>query len=121
MARIRTVKPSFWSDPDVVALRREARLLLIGLISMADDEGRFVATTNAIAGYVFPHDELPAATIRRWRDEIAKAGIIELYTIDRFQYGHFPNWKRHQRISKPQSSLIPAALELARSKDGTRP
>jgi hypothetical protein len=121
MARIRSVKPSFWSDPDVVSLRREARLMLLGLISSADDEGRFVATTSAIAGYVFPHDQLSAATIRRWRDEIAKAGIIELYRVDVLEYGYFPHWKQHQRISKPQPSLIPAPPAAFHTKDGKRP
>jgi hypothetical protein len=107
MARIRSVKPSFWSDPDVVSLRLQARLMLLGLISSADDEGRFVATTTTIAGYVFPHDRLPMATIRRWRDEIAKSGVIELYQVDGLEYGHFPGWTKHQKINRPYPSAIP--------------
>ncbi len=95
--------------------------MLIGLISSADDEGRFVATTSAIAGYVFPHDELPAATIRRWRDEIAKSGVIELYRVDVLEYGHFPHWKQHQRISKPQPSLIPAPPTSFHAGSGNQP
>lgn len=110
MARIRTVKPSFWSDPGVSALRRDARLMLVGLISSADDEGRFIASATAIGGYVFPHDDLPAKTVRQWRDEIAKTGVIVLYSVDGLEYGWFPNWKKHQRISKPQPSIIPGPV-----------
>jgi len=108
MARIRSIKPSFWTDPGVASLRRDARLLVIGLISHADDEGRFLATATAIGGSVFPHDELPPKTIRTWRDEAAKAGIIEIYAVDGSEYGWFPNWLKHQKVYKPYPSALPA-------------
>lgn len=108
MARIRTIKPAFWSDEAVADLSRDARLLTIGLISSADDEGRFLASTSAITGYVFPHDDIPAKTVRRWLDEIEVTGIIRLYSVNRREYGAFPNWVKHQRISHPQPSILPA-------------
>jgi hypothetical protein len=108
MARIRTLKPSFWSDPQVASLRRDARLLLVGLISFADDEGRFLASTAAIAGYVFPHDDLPTRTVRQWRDEIEKTGIAQFYVIDGCEYGWFPNWSKHQKVNRAYPSAIPA-------------
>ena len=111
MARIRTIKPSFWADPRVVSLNREARLLAVGLISFADDEGRFVASIHAIAGYVFPHDNLPNRKVAEWRDSIAKSGLIDLYCVDGLEYGVWPNWRKHQRISKPQPSILPAPKE----------
>ena len=107
MARIRTIKPSFWSDPDVVLLSFEARLLLVGLISFADDDGRFVANPTAIAGYVFPHDPLSLTRIKKWRDEIAKVGIIELYRVGALDYGAFPQWQKHQVINKHTNSAFP--------------
>jgi hypothetical protein len=108
MARIRSIKPSFWTDLSVAGLHRDARLLTIGLISHADDEGRFLATATAIGGNVFPHDELPAKTIRRWRDEVAAAGIIEVYSAGHSEYGYFPNWLKHQKVYKPYPSTLPA-------------
>lgn len=108
VARIRSLKPSFWADPAVANLQRDVRLLLIGLISSADDEGRFLASASAISGYVFPHDNLPTKTIRAWRDAIAASGVIVVYTSSACEYGYFPKWKKHQRISKPQPSIIPS-------------
>ena len=68
MARIRTIKPSFWAATG--HMTRDARLLAIGLISLADDAGRFVATPQAILGYVFPLDtNITPATLRRWLGE----------------------------------------------------
>lgn len=107
MARIRTIKPAFWTDPAVADLTRDERLLLIGLISSADDEGRFVATISAISGYVFPYDELPPRTIRTWRDHLAASGIVEIYSVDGREYGRFPKWGKHQKVNKPYPSAIP--------------
>ncbi len=117
MARIRTIKPSFWSDPDVAHLSRDARLLLVGLVSFADDQGWFLAAVNAISGYVFPHDNLPAATVRRWRDAVQKSGVVDIYSVDGCEYGVFPNWSTHQRISRPTDSIHPPPPPQVRSED----
>jgi hypothetical protein len=107
MARIRTMKPSFWSDEAVADLSRDARLLLLGLISFADDDGRFVASISAVSGYVFPHDDLPQQRIRKWLDEIENTGIIRFYSVNRREYGAFYNYLKHQRINRPQPSALP--------------
>ncbi len=107
MARIRTIKPSFWSDSKVAALTMEERLLLVGLISSADDAGRFVATTSAISGYVFPLDEVPTAKLKRMLAAIGKTGIVVFYAVNGRQYGYLPRWRKHQVISKPQPSQLP--------------
>lgn len=112
MARIRTLKPSFWADEAVAELSRDARLVLIGLISSADDEGRFLASHSAVSGYLFPHDDIAPTKLRKWLDEIEEAGIVRFYSVNRREYGAFPNWKKHQRISKPQPSALPAPPTL---------
>lgn len=107
MARIRTIKPSFWSDATVAGLSWDARLLLIGLISLADDRGRFVATQSSVAGYVFPHEEISPARFKRLMSEVERTGIVQLYKVGGLSYGRLPKWQRHQRISKPQPSTLP--------------
>lgn len=107
MARIRTVKPSFWGDADVCRVSRDARLLMIGLISMADDEGRFLGSVAAINGYVYPNDDLASTKVRRWLDELARMKLVHLYSIDGIAYGCFLSWRGHQRISHPQPSPLP--------------
>lgn len=101
----------------MASLRRDARLMLVGLISFADDEGRFLASSSAIAGYVFPHDDLSPKTIRQWRDEIAEKGVIRLYSNGLGEYGYFPKWSTHQRINRPTESIIPAPPPM----NGVRP
>ncbi len=111
MARIRTIKPSIWGDAKFAPLSRDARLLMLGLISLADDDGRFIASTTVIAGYVYPHDELPPTKIKVWLKEIEikSKGMVRFYEIDGLRYGWFPNYRhKHQVINKPQPSPLPA-------------
>src|SRR5574337_880037 len=75
MARIRTIKPTFWGSRPVATLSRDARLLAIGLISFADDDGRFLAAPAAINGYVFPNDDLPTTKVRKWLEECTRSGL----------------------------------------------
>lgn len=113
MARIRTIKPSLWAA--IGHMSRDARLLAVGLISMADDEGRFVATPQAILGYVFPLDtDVTPAKLTRWMSEVATPrpsddrAVIELYSVDGVPYGWFPKYRKHQKINRPQPSPLPA-------------
>jgi hypothetical protein len=108
VARIRTIKPSFWGDERVAELSRDARLLLVGLISFADDDGRFLASYQAIAGYVFPNDEdVTPRKLAAWLDEIACQGMVVVYDKGRIRYGALPKFRKHQRISHPQDSTMP--------------
>ena len=108
MARIRTIKPTFWGSRPVARLSRDARLLAIGLISFADDDGRFLASLATINGYVFPNDELPPAKVRKWFDECTATDLVHVYELDDIRYGCFPTWHEHQVINRYTPSTLPA-------------
>jgi hypothetical protein len=75
---------------------------------MADDEGRFLASHQAIAGYVFPNDEdVTGRRLRNWLDELAGQGMVVLYNGGRVHCGAIPKWRRHQKISHRQPSSLP--------------
>lgn len=119
MARIRTIKPTFWGSRPVAELSRDARLLAIGLISMADDDGRFLAAPAAIAGYVFPNDEIPLTRIRKWLNECTKSGLIHEYG-DHPRYGCFPSWHEHQVINRYTPSSLPEPDVQCHPRGGVR-
>lgn len=106
--RIRTLKPEIWEDEAVGRLDPWERLLYVGLITMADDEGRLRALPGAIAGHVFPYDELAPAKIRRWLEAVNTADLITLYHHGGTDYVQIHNWDKHQRINRPQESTLPA-------------
>jgi hypothetical protein len=111
MARIRTIKPSIWGDAGVARVSRDARLLMVGLITMADDSGRFLGSPAAVTGHVFPNDCIQPSRVQKWLSELAKEDLIHLYRIDGIAYGCFLKWKRHQKISHPQPSALPPPQE----------
>lgn len=110
MPRIRTIKPAIWADGDFAELTHEARLLMIGLISFADDKGRFIASPNAIAGYIYPYEDIPPGKVKRWIAELV-GRHIELYKVAGREYGWFPNWHKHQVINRAQASTLPPPPE----------
>jgi hypothetical protein len=108
VARIRTIKPSFWGDEKVSELSRDARLLMLGLVSLADDEGRFLASHHAIAGYIYPNDhDVTPTKLAKWLKEITDRGMVVLYNGGRIRYGVIPKYAKHQRINRPSPSTLP--------------
>lgn len=119
-ARIRTLKPEIWEDEKLGRCSIGARLLFIGLITQADDEGRFKAAPTTLRARVFPHDDplehangqLPGIgagglDVDGWLDELAAAGIVRLYEVRGERFGDLPGWLKHQRIQRPSPSTIP--------------
>lgn len=105
--RIRSIKPEAWQDEKVGGLCRDARLLMIGLITMADDEGRLRALPSLILGHVFPWDDLAPRKLAAWMVEVERVGLIVLYESDGKPYAAFRHWRRHQQINKPNPSVLP--------------
>lgn len=58
MARIRSVKPEFWTDPEVVALPMAARLFFIGCWNHADDFGVLKDDPHRLKLQILPSDDV---------------------------------------------------------------
>lgn len=108
MARIRSIKPEFWSSEQVMACSRDARLLFIGLWNFADDAGRGANSAKTIKAQVFPcDDDMDSTTVRRILDELSSNELLCLYDNDGRSYFQITGW-HHQKIDRPRISKIPA-------------
>jgi hypothetical protein len=96
-----------WQDEKVGRLSHGARLLLVGTMTMADDEGRFRAPTSALLGHIFPYDDEAPRKLRAWVDEVKQSGMVLFYIADGVPYGAFRHWRAHQKINRPNPSLLP--------------
>ncbi|HXO86920.1 MAG TPA: hypothetical protein VN803_15465, partial [Gemmatimonadales bacterium] len=109
--RIRSIKPEMRQDERYARLTYPARELFNGLITMADDEGRFRALTSQIVGHIFPYDEERDAElyqrIREWVAEIKDSGMVLFYLAENVPYGAFRHWAKHQKINRPTPSDLP--------------
>lgn len=108
----RPLKSKFWEDEDVALLSMEAQLTLAGIITkLADDEGRFIATPQAVHGAIYPHRDIAPARLKRWLAEIEGLRIIVIYKVGAGTYGCLVNWDKHQKVPHPTDSTLPAPPE----------
>lgn len=109
MARIRTIKPDFWEDEAVAALSPLARLLFIGSWNLADDEGLLRWTPDYLNASLFMYDGLSPARVKKLMDEIEALGKVFVYSAGKTRQtlGYVVNFRKHQRINRPQPSRLP--------------
>lgn len=100
MARIRTIKPEFWSSEQVMECDPLARLLFIGLWNFCDDAGNHPMSEKTIKALVFPGDNINSTTIRRLLADLSSNGLLRLYEVSGKTYLNVSGWK-HQKIEKP--------------------
>lgn len=106
MARIRTIKPEFWTNEDLAEVSEAACLLAIGLLNHSDDEGYFKAHESLIKATVFPLRE-PSVNIHGCLNELSFAGYLRLFKgTDGKKYGEIINFKKHQVVNRPKPSKI---------------
>lgn len=101
MARIRTIKPEFWTSSQVMSVSHSARLLFIGMWSHADDGGNQPANIKTLKAQVFPGDDITETAMNALMGELLEAGLVESYEVEYRWYWHIPTWKKHQRIDQP--------------------
>lgn len=107
MARKRMISPNFWTDEKVGDCSRDARLLFMGLISNADDEGYGRANSKLLKSLIFPYDELKTSDIENWLSQLSKFKMIILYQYEEQTYYYLPNFLKHQTINKPTKTDFP--------------
>lgn len=107
MARIRTIKPEFWTNERVMECSANARLLFIGMWNFADDLGRLALAPKTIKAQIFPSDDISFDNIRGMIDDLSKNGLLLIYEVDGKEYLQIVGWQ-HQRIDKPQPGKCPA-------------
>lgn len=95
MARIRTIKPEFWTDEKIVELKPYARLLFIGLWNLCDDHGRMDYSPKRIKLQIFPADKVDVAEIC---GELRHSALINIYSVEGREYIEIINFKKHQHL-----------------------
>jgi hypothetical protein len=109
MARIRTIKPDFWTSEQVMDLKPLTRLLFIGLWNFCDDYGRSPVAPRTIRARIFPGDDITGADVQDMLNELNAAGLILFYSAEDKEYFEITGWGKHQKIDNPsKNNLCPA-------------
>lgn len=109
MPRMRTLKPSFFSNDQLAEVHPLGRLLFQGLWCMADREGRLEDRPKRIKAEILPYD---TCNIERLLDDLKARSFILRYEIGEDRFIQVVNFAKHQNphVKEPPST-IPAPDE----------
>lgn len=95
MAHVRHIKPEYAVHEGVCQMSIDARYAHQNSWCHADKNGNFEWKPRSLKLKVMPFDEVNfEALMLQW----VKFGFCVRYEVDGQQYGHFPNWEKHQFI-----------------------
>jgi hypothetical protein len=108
MARIRSIKPEFFTDEDLGQLPPAVRLLFIGMWTEADKAGRLKDKPKTLKARCLPFDNVD---VEKALVSLASGKFIIRYAIGGEQYIQIRTWDEHQRPHHTERvSTIPAVV-----------
>lgn len=119
MSRKRMIDPEIWTDEGFIEMSIPARLLFIGMISNADDEGRGVGSAKSLKAKVFSGDDITVAGVEKLKAEVKDHTRTRFYDSDGGKYYQLDRWKTYQTINRPTSSHFPAPEEITQEQKQT--
>ncbi|MDV6275400.1 hypothetical protein R3Q06_18045 [Rhodococcus erythropolis] len=107
VARIRSIKPEFWSSP---SLPKDpwTRLLYMAMWNWADDNGIGTANERELIGFAFPNDgEITLDEFRRMLVEIHRVFGVIFYTVEGRRFYSISSWEKHQKFDRRSKGRNP--------------
>ncbi|MFE9850272.1 hypothetical protein ACFYPN_15880 [Streptomyces sp. NPDC005576] len=119
MARIRSIKPEFFTSLTIADLPLSTRLTFIGLWTYVDDNGVGPADARLIRAAVWPLEEAPDI-LQRTREDLQRLHAARLVTL--YDYSGKPlvavsGWAEHQKVSHPRKDRFPRPEDLQEPAD----
>ena len=108
MAKRRMISQSIWTNRRFIRLNCTDRMLFIGLVTIADDEGRLWNDGLSIKAKIFPVDNIKVKEIQTSLEKMAEFGLIEMDNTGIQLTG----WENHQKVRNDMfiSSVVPEPL-----------
>jgi hypothetical protein len=106
MARIRTIKPEFFTSEQVADCSPTARLLFVGLWCFCDDGGVHPASAKRLKMELFPGDDMTEEAVLSLVSELTDVGLLSEYSAQGKKWWAVTGW-HHQKIEKPNFRYPP--------------
>ena len=120
MARIRSIKPEFFTSEAIAALPLSARLTFIGLWTYVDDNGVGIDNELLVTAAIWPLERDNLETLARTREDLAtlsRARLVSRYQDSRKSYLHVTSWDEHQKVDHPRKPRYPLPGEVPPASD----
>lgn len=111
MARIRSIKPEFFTSESVSQLPIRARLTWIGIWTECDDYGVTRNNVKLIKAAVWPLDQVSLADVEADLEALETAGRIVRYTVGGRGYLTVTSWEEHQKMNRRGGRKYPPPSE----------
>lgn len=114
MARIRTIKPEFFTSEDVVSMSPLSRLFYVSLWCEADREGRLVWNVKTLKRRYLAADDCDVDFLA---NELIENELIEIYEVEGRMYAEILSFKNHQVINNREAdSVLPSRVKVASTR-----
>jgi hypothetical protein len=101
MASKRCLPTRFFKDADIMNVSKDAQLILVGLVLLADDEGRELAHPRLLSREIdYPSQQIEAAL-----QELVENDLVVLYQAGKHCYYSLTRWSQWQSISSQKMTL----------------
>lgn len=120
MGRSRNIKPSFFLNDELAQCSAYARLVFIGLWTLADREGRLIYNPKKIKASIMPYDDCDIENcVSELLNCTRDGNILTLYEVEGKKYLFINKFLEHQNPHvREKASTIPAlTLASPRSPD----
>ena len=108
MPNKRMIHASFFDSELIFEWTIRQRLLMIGIITFADDQGRIRAHERWLKSKIFPYDDIPFKEIKTDIESIASSNdTIILYEVEGIRYIQLKNWWDYQNLQWAKPSDYP--------------
>lgn len=108
LARIRTIKPEFWTDGKIVSLSCAARLMFIGTWNFARcDKGHIDDDPLGLKLKILPVDKVDANKVV---EELIKSGLIDRFQFNDRTYLKIKRFSEHQKVDSRWENRCPYCL-----------
>lgn len=99
------------SNQELGSIPVAARYLYVGMVVLADDEGRLNGSPAYLRGQVFTYDgDITNDDVANWTSMLSVLELIKVYSVNKATYIQHPKWNEYQLLRKDRisTSQIPA-------------
>lgn len=99
MSRKRMIDPDIWDDSKFNQLDQAGKLIFIGMITLANDQGKLRADPRILKSKVFPYNNIDLQNVEKAVQQIADLGMITYYEVAGEHFARLSNWNKYQTLT----------------------
>lgn len=109
MTKRRMISEDFFQSEKVAEWTLRQRMLVLGIIANADDQGRIRGHPQWLRSRIFPYDDFTAEEVEADLQEISKVNdTVLVYEVEGKRYIQLQNWWEYQGLPWAKQSDFPA-------------